>query len=172
MGDFGVFLTKGIDEVKPSAYKNFSCNVEELDSYLKRFAKTNHKKNIGKTFVLLDEGAVRGFYTISMASIEFQRLPANAMGSIPKYPIPVARLGRLAVDNTMQRKKIGSVLLIDALHRISEASKLVAAYAIVVDVKNDIAKKFYGHFGFVSYQDEPVAMYLPISTVDVLLSKE
>lgn len=164
-----IFLTKAIDEVTPSAYKNFSCNIKELDIYLKRFAKANHRKNIGKSFVLVEENVVIGFYAISMASIEFQNIPENFEFSIPHYPIPVARIGRLAVDNKAQRKKIGSILIIDAFHRIFEATKLVAACAVVVDVKNDTAKKFYEHFGFSSYCDDLFAMYLPMATIHQLL---
>lgn len=164
-----MFLTQAIDEINPSAYKNFSCNVEALDTYLRRLARANHRKNIGKSFVLVEEDIVIGFYTISMASIEFKDMPKNFEFSIPRYPIPVARIGRLAVDNKVQRKKLGSVLLIDAFHRIFEATRLVAACAVVVDVKNDDAKKFYEHFGFASYEDEPLSMYLPMATVSKLL---
>src|SRR5262245_36421983 len=99
-----MLLTKAIDLVTPSFYKNFSCNIDELDEYLKRFAKGNHKKNLGKTFVLLNETQVIGFYTISMAAINFYQISEMHRIGIPKFPIPVARIGKLAVDKEYQRK--------------------------------------------------------------------
>jgi len=161
-------ITKSIEDVKPSAHKEFLCGVKELDEYLKRFARNNHKKGIGKTFVLLEEEHVIGFYTISMANVEFNNIPDNLRLSLPKYPIPAARIGRLAVDSRFQGKHLGRILLIDALERIREASRSIAAHAVIVDAKNEKAKQFYEHFGFTSYKDEPLSLYLPMATVENL----
>lgn len=83
-----------------------------------------------------------------MACIEFAEIPEEYNKGLPKYPAPVAKIGRLAVDIRFQGKKIGSALLLDALKKILEASKIVAACAVVVDSKNDSAKGFYSGFGF------------------------
>lgn len=160
-----MFVSKPIDEITPSLLKDFSCGEIDLDIYLKRFAKTNHKKGIGKTFVFLNECRVVGFYTVSMASIEFCNIPARFQLGIPKYPIPVARIGRLAVDTGHQGKMIGRQLLIDALKRILDASRSIAAYGIIVNAKSDKAKIFYEKFGFMSFENEPLSLYLPIMTV-------
>jgi ribosomal protein S18 acetylase RimI-like enzyme len=161
--------TKSIDEVKENAYKHFSCEVKELDEYLKRFAKGNHKKNIGKTFVLLKEEKVIGFYAISMSTIDFHQLSEDVRKGLPKYPIPVARIGRLAVDIEYQGKNIGKFLLMDAFERILDASRTVAAFAIVVDAKNEKSKKFYERFGFFSYDENALSLYIPIKTVEKMI---
>ncbi|MBS4164688.1 Uncharacterized protein y4aS [Candidatus Protochlamydia amoebophila] len=161
-------ITKSIDDVKPIAYKNFSCGIQELDEYLKRFAKANHKKGIGKTFVFFENEQVIGFYTISMACIEFKNVPEKHSSNLPRYPIPAARIGRLAVDNSFQGKHVGKILLIDALERISKAAYTIAAHAVIVDAKNEKAKMFYEHFGFIPYKDEPMSLYLPLITIEEL----
>lgn len=162
-------LTLPITEVSPSQIKDFTCGVDELNEYLKRYARSNHKKGIGKTFVLISEKKVKGYYTISMGDIEFHHVPEKWRSGLPKYPIPVGRLGRLAIDSSIQGKGLGGQLLIDALQRIVEAAREVAAYAVVVDAKNNQAKIFYEHYGFIPYQDEPMSLFLPLSTFQSLL---
>ena len=162
--------TQAIDEVPPRAHYEFSCGVEELDRYLHRFAKTNHKKGIGKTFLLINEECAIGFYTVSMASIDFNKLPEKIQSGIPKFPIPVARIGRLAVAKDHKSKGFGMFLLMDALARIAEAAKSVAAYCVVVDAKNKDVAKFYARYGFDSSKDDPLCLFLPMSTVAELVS--
>ncbi len=156
--------TLPILEVTPSMYRDFSCGYAQLDEYLKRFAKTNHKKNIGKTFVLIFDDVVAGYYTVSMGEIEFSTLSDELRSSLPKYPIPVARIGRLAVHSAFQGKGFGKYLLVDALKRIVEASQTVAAFAVVVDAKDNKSKAFYTNFGFIAYKDEPLSLFLPLAT--------
>lgn len=163
-----MYKTKAIDEVSARTYNDFSCGIEALDTYLHRYAKNNHKKNIGKTFLLLQEELAIGFYTISMGSVEFQKLPSKIQMGIPKYPIPVARIGRLAVDKTCKNRGFGKFLLLDALARISEASKVIAAYCVIVDAKDEEAANFYKKFGFEASKDVALALFLPISTISEL----
>jgi predicted N-acetyltransferase YhbS len=163
-----VLIVKSIEDVDSNAFKEFSCGNDELDAYLKEFARQNHKKGIGKTFVALDEDFVVGYYTLSMACIEFAEIPEGYNKGLPKYPAPVAKIGRLAVDIRFQGKKIGSTLLLDVLKKILEASKIVAACAVVVDSKNDSAKRFYSGFGFIAYKGD-LSLYLPMKTVEKLL---
>jgi len=160
-----VFKTKAINEVPPRAYSDFCCDIEKLDTYLHRYAKNNHKKGVGKTFLLLKEERAIGFYTISMAGVEFNKLPAKIQAGIPKHPIPVARIGRLAVDKEFKSKGFGKFLLLDALARIVEASRVVAAYCVVVDAKNEEVAKFYAHFGFQASKDDALCLFLPISSI-------
>ena len=164
-----MITVKSLDEVDSITFKEFSCGNEDLDIYLKQFAGQNHKKNIGKSFVALVEDRVIGYYTLSMACIEFYDIPEGHKRGIPKYPVPVAKIGRLAVDAQFQGKKIGTALLIDALIKIQEATKIVAAYAVIVDAKNDAAKRFYAGFGFIEYKGD-MSLYLPMKTVKKILA--
>lgn len=162
--------TISILDVTPEYYKSFSCGKPELDEYLKRYAKGNHKKGIGKTFVLKEEHCVCGFYTISMGSVEFDSVPEKMKKGLPKYPTPVAKIGRLAVDENAKGNGVGKFLLIDAFHRIYEASRSVAAFAVVVDAKDEEAKEFYIHFGFIECKDSDLTLFLPMETINSLFS--
>ncbi len=146
--------------------RSFSCGVVALDDYFKQFAKGNHIKNIGKTFVLLGkDNVVIGYYTISMGSVDFSSLPEEFCARLPKYPIPVARIARLAVNVKNQGQGWGKFLLVDAFRHIRDAASLVAAFGIVVDAKDEKAKTFYMRFGFRSFVDNNLCLILPISTI-------
>lgn len=162
--------TVSILDVKPASHQHFSCGRLELDEYLKRYAKGNHKKGLGKSYVLQNEGLIVGYYTISMSSIEFASLPEESRKGMPKYPIPVARIGRLAVDNQSKGKGMGKVLLVDALYRIWNASQVVAAYAVVVDAKDEESKTFYMHYGFIPFQNLNLSLFLPLQTIQSLFA--
>ncbi len=161
-------LTKSITDVAPSTYKLFSCGILELDTYLQRYAKNNHKKGVGKTFLLIQSNTVVGYYTISMGDVEYLHVPEKYRAGLPKYPIPIARIGRLAVDSACQNKGFGRLLLLDALERIWEASQIIAAFGVVVDAKNQEAKSFYEHHDFIPYFDESLSLFLPIASLDYL----
>ena len=156
---------KPISNIKPSLLSKFNCGSEELNTYLKRFAKKNDKLGIGRTFVLLESTHALGFYTASMAQIEFKTLPKSSQGQLPKYPIPAVRIGRLAIDIKAQGKGLGEFLLMDALSRCVRASEEVAVFAVIVDAKNQQAKDFYLKYGFIPLEDQELSLFLPISTI-------
>lgn len=146
--------------------RNFFCGVTALDDYFKQFAKGNHIKNIGKTFALLQNNeSVIGYYTTSMGSVHFQSLPLEFRSRLPKYPIPIARIARLAVDSKKQGQGWGEFLLVDALYRIRDAASVVAAYGIVVDAKDEKAKAFYQKLGFTAFVDNNLCLFLPIDSI-------
>lgn len=144
----------------------FSCGQPELDTYLQRFARQNDEKNIAKTFVAVDgSGHVLGYYSLSTASIAFAELPEDLRQSLPAYPVPAARLARLAVDTRMKGQGLGAKLLIDALQRIIGASQEIAVKVILVDALDEDASDFYKHFGFIELPDQDLKLFLPIETV-------
>lgn len=148
----------------------FSCGKPELDHYLQRFARQNDEKNIAKTFVAVDaDGHVLGYYSLSTASIEFATLPEDIRLSLPAYPVPAARLARLAVDTSMKGQGLGAKLLIDALQRIVGASQEIAVKVILVDAMDEDASEFYKHFGFIELPEQDLKLFLPIETVKQLL---
>ncbi|MFH1831835.1 MAG: GNAT family N-acetyltransferase [bacterium] len=153
---------------KPLAYKNFDCGVDVLNRYLKQFAKKNDTLNVGRTYVLLDSGCVSGFYTVSMGEIRFESLTEESRKKLPRYPLPVVRIGRLAVDKDMQGKGFGRHLLMDALFRAWRVSQEIALFSVVVDAKDESAKNFYLRYGFVPYSDRDFSLFLPITTIQKL----
>lgn len=68
---------------------------------------------------------------------------------LPRYPVPVALAGRLAVDPEFQGKGLGAIPLANACRKVVQASAVLAVAGIVVDARDATAARFYAHFGFV-----------------------
>ncbi len=151
--------------------ESFLCGVSVLDNYLKRQASQDAKKNVASTFVMADkEGTIAGYYTLSATGINAEDLPEEIVKKLPRYPLlPAALLGRLAVDNNYQGKGIGKILLMDGLRRSFEIKTEMASMAVIVDAKDDSAKKFYEKYGFMSFPKQPYKLLLPMSSISVLL---
>jgi predicted GNAT family N-acyltransferase len=144
----------------------FDCGVEELNAYLKQYSGQHERKGIGRTYVAVDVGESRilGYYTISNGSVAFDTVPEN----LPHHPIPVALIGRLAVDNGSSGRGLGETLLIHALRSAQRVSEIVGLYAVVVDALNVQAKSFYMKYGFKELSDDQLHLYLPIKTIKQL----
>jgi GNAT superfamily N-acetyltransferase len=143
----------------------FSSGVPVLDEYLARFAAQHRRKGIGTVYVLTDSADPRtiiGYYTLSAAQIEAAELSAAHRNSLPRYPIPCFRMGRLTSSRHRRGTGMGRLLVGLAVTRCLEARKQVAAFALIVDAKDDAARKFYEHYGFTLCVDTPMTLYLPL----------
>ncbi|MCL2640819.1 MAG: GNAT family N-acetyltransferase [Phycisphaerales bacterium] len=149
---------------------SFDCGEASLNSFLQRHALRNDRSGLGRTFVavLPHDLRVQGYFTISTGSIQFDTIPDHTRKQLPKYPIPTAHLGRLAVDLQAQGQGLGEALLIEALRKIATASTFVGVYAIDVFALHDRAAKFYLKFGFTPMLDNPHHLLLPIQTAILL----
>lgn len=107
---------------------------------------------------------IMGYYTLSAGSISVADLPLVLKQRLPNYPVPIALLGRLAVDKNYQGQGLGSILLADAIQRVEQASEILAVYAIVVDALNLSAAEFYRQFGFIPFPEKPLRLFLPLIT--------
>lgn len=146
--------------------ETFDCGDPAINEFLKKFARQNDERDIAKTFVAVDaEQKVLGYYSVSAASLEFSGLPGAVAAQLPRYPVPAARIGRLAVDRSVQDSGLGARLLIDALKRIYLSSGQVAVKVVLVDALNEPARAFYEHFGFIPLPGEQFKLFLPIETM-------
>lgn len=147
--------------------ENFSCGNTALDTYLREQARQDMKKKVSVCFVhSTPEHHVIGYYTLSNGSIPRTDLPIPQQHTLPRYEqLPVTLLGRLAIDQTHQRKNLGTLLLIDALKRSLDASTEIASYAVFVDPINESAIRFYERFGFILLPDSR-KMFLPMKTIE------
>jgi predicted GNAT family N-acyltransferase len=109
---------------------------------------------------------VLGFYTLSMALADSEPIAAVLQAKLPRYPMPVALIGRLAVERRAQGRRLGETLLIDALRRVVDAAGLVGCTGIIVDAKDEAAERFYARYDFATITDEvwPHRMFLPLAT--------
>jgi GNAT superfamily N-acetyltransferase len=146
---------------------DFSCGHAQLDDYLKKQAGQRARKDIGRTFVALrpDQPHVLGYYTLSASSVEFAHVPEALQRKLPRYPLPVALIGKLAVDLTTQGQGLGEFLLMDALRRIVDIAEQMAVLAVEVHALDEPAKKFYLKFGFQPFLDQPLHSLLPVATI-------
>ena len=131
------------------ARDGFACGVEALDAYFTRQASQDVRRRASACFVAVEAstGKVAGYYTLAAGGVPLTDLPVALIKRLPRYPsVPVARVGRLAVDKTFHGKKLGGALLADAAIRAMRSE--VAVFALVVDAKDDAAEAFYLHHGF------------------------
>jgi GNAT superfamily N-acetyltransferase len=146
--------------------RSFRCGEEAVDRYLQTQATQDIRRNIANCFVAVEiaTGRVAAYYTLSAASIPLMDLPSEENKRLPRYPIlPAVRIGRLAVDERFHGRGLGAAILADAGHRTMRAD--AAAFAILVDAKNDHAVAFYRHQGFRAVVGRPRTLFLPIATM-------
>lgn len=146
----------------------FDCGKTQLNEYLKKQIFQDIRKNVSKAFVAVlnkDPNIILGFYTLSANSILFEELPSGLKKNLPRYPVPVALIGRLAVDRKYHGLGLGKDLLVDALKRAVEVSRSFGVFGVIVDAKDNQAKEFYEHFGFISIIDHPNKLILSLETV-------
>lgn len=146
--------------------RNFDCGVDELNSYLQKYSGQHERKGMGRTYVAIEQNDARvlGYYTLSSSAVAFDIVPEN----LPRHPVPVALIGRLAVDKIARRKRLGETLLIHALSSAQQAAKIVGIYAVVVDALDESARYFYLKYGFSELTDDRLHLYLPMKVIEKL----
>jgi GNAT superfamily N-acetyltransferase len=147
---------------------SFSSGVEPLDRYLRAQAGQDARKNMAAPFVLvLPDGAIGGYYTLSSTAVKLTELPNDVARRLPRYPlVPATLLGRLAVDNRVQGRGYGRFLLADALLRAVRSE--IASFAVIVDAKDDAARRFYERESFLPFPDQPMKLFRPMADIEKL----
>lgn len=162
-----------ISEHLNSSHKrsDFSCGKEMLDVYLHKQALQDVKRKLSTCFVVIeaDNRLIKGYYTLSNSSIPSQWIPEILRDKLPKsyLAIPATLIGRLAIDKKFHQQGLGKLILIDALKRCYELSKIIGSFAIVVDPIDLDAESFYEKFGFIKLPDSE-KMFLPMKTISQL----
>lgn len=146
----------------------FDCGEGALNGFLRNYARQNQTENVGRTWVatLPGERVVLGFYTLTVASVAREHFSAEELKRVPRYPVPVAHLGRLAVDRTAQKTGLGEHLLTHALEQILRVSRVVGIFAVEVRAKNERARRFYERYGFKVAEDDGLHLYLSVKTLE------
>ena len=147
----------------------FSCGTLALDRYFASQVSQDVKRRVASCFVVLAlDQSIAGFYTLAATSVALTDLPASHAKKLPRYPlVPAVRMGRLAVSSAHQGLGLGAALLANALQRAASAD--IAAYAFVVDAKDNQAARFYSHHGFIRMPDAALTLFLPLAGVSALI---
>ncbi len=147
----------------------FSCGNESLDKYFKGDPiRQDVSRRTTNAFVLTPDGRfVAGFYTLSPISILSVDLPPGIAKKLPERPIGATLIGRMARDLSLRGQGIGEMLLMDALHKAWQASKLVSCWAVVVDAKEG-ARDFYCRNEFTPFATKPDRLFLLMKKIDLI----
>jgi len=142
----------------------FRSDSEPLNRYLREQVTQDIRRRVAACFVALSDERIAGYYTLASASVLLADLPVSTGKKLPRYPtVPAVRMGRLAVDQAFKGQGLGGALLADALHRAARAE--IAAFALMVDAKDEAAASFYRHHGFIALPDSALTLFLPLATV-------
>lgn len=149
---------------------SFQSGNESIDRWFIDHAWTAQRQDSARTFVLIDDDErVIGFYSLAMGSVEKAATPPRLVRGLPRHPVPMVLVARLAVDQSAQGEGLGSSLLFEALHRAALAAEHAAARLIAVDPIDDGARRFYERWGFKPVEDDAGGR-LFIRTRDALAS--
>jgi len=151
----------------------FSCGRPELDDWFRRRAGQDERRNVARVFVAVDDAlGVVGFYSLSTFSLAVDDLPNEIARKLPPYgAVPAALIGRLARDERARGRRVGELLLADAVRRILSAGRSMAVFAVVVDAKDERAAEFYRAFGFAPFPDRATRLFLPTATAQAALDR-
>ena len=151
----------------------FDCGNRVLNEFLRQHARRNHERGGSKTFLAIDPalpGGILGFYTLSPASMEFDRTPEVVRRGLGRYDVAGFRLGRLAVATSFQGQGLGGQLLLAAARRCIRASTEVGGSILIIDANNAKVAAWYASYGAIALPEVPLTLFLPLSTASALLA--
>ena len=154
-----VLLTKDHDR------NSFDCGASALNVYLKKYALQNQKKHAARTYVATRGNRIVGYYSLAYGSVSLEEASQSVKSGLPRHPIPVILLARLAVDSTEQGSGLGAALLKDALLRTIQAAEIAGLRAMLVHAKDDSARRFYEKFGFESSPIDDYHLFLSLTNI-------
>jgi GNAT superfamily N-acetyltransferase len=128
----------------------FDCGCTSLNAWLVRYARQATAGGSARTYVVVDADQQRvvGYHALTAAGIERQSATSRVVKGMPRYPVPVVLLARLAVDVTVTGRGLGAWLLRDAMLRALAAADTIGVRALLVHALDDDARAFYVRHGF------------------------
>lgn len=143
----------------------FDCGNEQMNAWLADHALAGQRADLARTYLALDGDEVAGYVSLATGSVRHEEAPKRYARGMPRHPIPTILIARLAVDRRRQGKRLGSVLLAEALRRAVAASDAAAARLVVVDAVDERAAGFYRRRGFIDAPDNPLRLYRKIADI-------
>jgi len=139
----------------------FASGTPSLDDWLQRRARANQISGASRTYVVAEAGRVVGYYCLASGALALNDAPGGLKRNMPD-PIPMAILGRLAVDQTWQGRGLGAALLRDVVERTQAAAAILGIRGLLVHALSDAAKAFYQHHGFVASPSRPMTLVMSL----------
>lgn len=141
----------------------FDCGQVDLNEWLHRHALTSQRAGMSTVFVTTDveSGQVLGYYALATGGVENAAAPARVTQGVPRHPVPVLLLTRLAVDSSTQGRRVGRALLLNALARVNAAADEIGIRALLIHAKDEDARAFYMHHAeFEPSPTDPLHLFL------------
>jgi len=155
--------------VAADALESFDCGQPALNQFLQRFALTNQLANSAQTYVCCHNGAVVGFYSLAVGSVEATSAAPRVVKGMPRHPVPVMILARLAVDVGYQGAGLGRALLRDALKRTAQAADIAGIRALLVHAKDEAARQWYLKWEFEPAATDPFHLFLLMKDLQAMV---
>ncbi|CDH45349.1 GCN5-related N-acetyltransferase (fragment) [Candidatus Contendobacter odensis Run_B_J11] len=125
-----------------------------------RFAFPNQQANASQTYVGLAESRLIGFYTLVVSEVAYDEAPERLKKGLARHPVPLMLLARLAVSQMWQGQGAGAGLLKDAMRRTVQAAAIGGIRALAAHAKDETARAFYDHFGFIPSPTDPLHLFV------------
>lgn len=142
---------------------DFCCGISSLDDWLKRRAHQNQISGASRTYVVTDSNKVIGYYCLASGALALSEVPSPIRRNMPD-PVPMAILGRLAIDQKQHGRGLGSALLQDAFVRTAQAGGILGIRGLLVHAISQEAKAFYEHHGFIASPTQPMTLILSLKS--------
>ncbi len=142
-------------------FSAFASGEPTLDDWLRRRARANQVGGASRTYVLAQQDRVIGYFTLASGAISIAEAPSRARRNMPD-PIPMAVLGRLAIDQAWQGRGLGRLLLRDAILRTSQAAAIIGLRGLLVHALSPAAKRFYENNGFRESPSRPMTLVVTL----------
>ena len=145
----------------------FDCGDQALNQFLHRHARQSHEKGGAKTYLAVSDSneKVLGYYSLSPASIAYERAPGVIKRGLARHEVPVFRLGRLAVDVSIQSQGLGGQLLLAAGRRCLLVASQAGGVALLIDAKNERVAQWYASYAAIPLLDTHLSLLLPFKTI-------
>ncbi|TWB09582.1 acetyltransferase (GNAT) family protein [Rhizobium sp. ERR 1071] len=147
----------------------FNSGVLELDDWLRRRARSNQTSGASRTFVVCEESRVIAYYALASGAVKQPEAPGRFRRNMPD-PIPVAVLGRLAIDQSYQGRGLGRALVRDAGLRLLNAAEVLGIRGMLVHAISDDARAFYEAVGFLSSPSDPMMLMVGLHDLNQALN--
>lgn len=142
----------------------FDCGEPALNDWLINRARKSEGR-FARTYVACADDRVAAYFCVAAGSVERAAAPGKLRRNAPNA-IPMAIIGRLAVDKSHAGRGLGADLLQDAFRRILAAHEHVGFGAVLVHAKDDRARAFYLKYAeFIEYPADSKSLYLPMDTI-------
>jgi hypothetical protein len=141
--------------------QDFNSDTEPLDMWLRQRTRQNEASGASRTYVIAEGRRVVGYYSLAAGSVLHAAATGRVRRNMPD-PVPVALLGRLAIDRQWGSARRCCATPCYAVLRVVGAAGTIGVRALLVHAISDDAKAFYGHHGFRESATDPMTLMITI----------